>query len=49
MLNVLNLHRNPEYWGEDAEKFVPERFETERFAKVHPHAYVPFASKFKAS
>ena len=43
---VLNVHRNPLYWGDNAELFVPERFEPERFNKVHPYAYLPFTSKF---
>lgn len=43
-LSVFGLHRNPKYWGEDAGKFIPERFEPDRIKNVHPYAYVPFST-----
>ena len=43
MLNILSLHRNPKYWGEDAALFRPERFESENLSKIHPYAFVPFS------
>ena len=36
---IYALHRNKDYWGEDALKFRPERFEEEL---INPHAYTPF-------
>jgi cytochrome P450 len=27
MYDVINLHRNPKYWGEDADSFNPSRFD----------------------
>jgi Cytochrome P450 len=48
VLDILDLHRDPKYWENDADQFIPERFEPERFAKVHPNAYVPFTSKIKS-
>jgi cytochrome P450 len=44
-VNIFSVHRNPKYWGDDAELFVPERFEAERFSKIHPYAYLPFTSE----
>eukprot|EP01124_Arcella_intermedia_P020055 TRINITY_DN2747_c0_g1_i1.p1 TRINITY_DN2747_c0_g1~~TRINITY_DN2747_c0_g1_i1.p1 ORF type:complete len:496 (-),score=135.39 TRINITY_DN2747_c0_g1_i1:24-1511(-) len=35
------VHRLKEYWGEDAEQFVPERWEKPDILK-HPYQYVPF-------
>jgi cytochrome P450 len=45
-LSIFSLQRNKEYWGEDAEQFIPERFETERMKMIHPYAYLPFSGKF---
>jgi cytochrome P450 len=38
------MHRNAKYWGDDADKFRPERFESQNVENVHPFAYVPFSS-----
>lgn len=45
VLNVFKVHRNPKFWGDDAENFEPERFEPEKIKNVHPYAYLPFAGK----
>ncbi|KAL7050157.1 hypothetical protein ACKWTF_003967 [Chironomus riparius] len=42
---IYALHRNKDYWGEDALKFIPERFEPENMKDIHTHAYLPFAGK----
>lgn len=42
LISSFQVQRNPKYWGEDANKFRPERFEPEAFKKVHPYAYIPF-------
>lgn len=44
LLNILKVQRNPKYWGCNAAKFIPERFEPEEIEKVHPYAYLPFTS-----
>jgi cytochrome P450 len=43
IIPIFKIQRNKEYWGEDAPKFRPERFEKDDFAKVHPYAFIPFA------
>lgn len=40
---INKMHRNKVLWGDDAGEFKPERFEPEKFAKIHPYAYLPFA------
>uniref|UniRef100_A0A0K8TVP5 Cytochrome p450 n=1 Tax=Epiphyas postvittana TaxID=65032 RepID=A0A0K8TVP5_EPIPO len=40
-INIWGIHRNKEYWGEDAEEFRPERF-LEGPLK-HPNQFVPFS------
>ncbi|KAL0892520.1 hypothetical protein ABMA27_015621 [Loxostege sticticalis] len=40
-VNIWAIHRNPQYWGADAEEFRPERFLEREL--VHPAAYMPFS------
>lgn len=44
ILSIFNLHRNEKVWGENAKKFIPERFEKEKMEKIHPYAFVPFSN-----
>ena len=39
-INISNVHKNKDFWGEDAEKFKPERFMDGR--EIHPFAWIPF-------
>jgi cytochrome P450 len=45
LINVMNIHRNPEHWGTDADRFVPERFATDKIKDGHPFAYLPFTGE----
>ncbi|CAK1552460.1 unnamed protein product [Leptosia nina] len=40
VFNILGLHRNPKFWGEDVELFNPDRFLNDL---PHPAAYIPFS------
>eukprot|EP00798_Chlamydomonas_sp_ICE-L_P004658 gene4658-14855_t len=40
----LPIHRDPDYWGPDADVFRPERWQDEAYvAKLHPFCYMPFS------
>ncbi|XP_073951349.1 cytochrome P450 4C1-like isoform X2 [Choristoneura fumiferana] len=41
-INILGIHRNREYWGDDADDFRPERF-LEGPLK-HPNQFIPFSN-----
>lgn len=42
--SIWGVHRDPKYWGPDAEKFDPDRFLPERFNLEHPCSYMPFSN-----
>ena len=44
ILFPLEIHTNKKSWGEDAMKFIPERFMEENIKNVHPYAYIPFSN-----
>lgn len=45
LISTYAVHHNKKYWGENAEVFIPERFEPDSFKEIHPYAYIPFSSK----
>jgi unspecific monooxygenase len=42
------LHRDPEVWGEDAERFDPDRFEPAAVRSRPPHTFKPFGTGARA-
>lgn len=43
LMNIQKLHKDPKYWGPDADQFNPERFLPEKFDKMHPYTYLAFS------
>lgn len=41
VVDVFSIHRNPQYWGTDADQFVPERFLD---GNHHPYAFLGFSA-----
>lgn len=41
-LSIYSIHRDPRYWGNDAEVWKPERFEPSKTANFHPAQFIPF-------
>lgn len=44
VINIHQMHRKKEIWGEDAEDFHPDRFLGEDANKRHNYSFLPFAS-----
>ncbi|XP_004926535.1 cytochrome P450 4V2 [Bombyx mori] len=44
VVSIWGIHRDPKYWGPEAEYFDPDRFLPERFNVEHPCCYMPFSS-----
>jgi cytochrome P450 len=41
--NAYTIHRSRQWWGDDADQFVPERWlDRERVRAMHPFQYFPF-------
>lgn len=41
-IDIFSLHRSRKYWGDNAEQFIPERFDPEN-KLVHPYCYMAFS------
>ncbi|KAI0629781.1 fatty acid hydroxylase [Trametes polyzona] len=48
IVNTYNAHRDPAVWGEDAEKFRPERMLDGKFEALPPNAWQPFGFGMRA-
>ncbi|XP_034824679.1 cytochrome P450 4c3-like [Maniola hyperantus] len=44
VVSIVGVHRDPKYWGPDAEHFDPDRFLPERFKLQHACSYMPFSN-----
>lgn len=44
IVSILNMHRNPEIWGENVMEFEPDRFLPENIAKRPAFSYIPFSA-----
>lgn len=43
ILNIQKLHKDPKYWGPDADLFNPDNFLPEKLAKMHPYTFLAFS------
>lgn len=43
VISVNRVQRKPKYWGPNANKFDPTRFEPENFSKMNRFAFIPFS------
>lgn len=41
-INLYSLHRDHKYWGSDALKWKPDRFDKSLVEKFHPAQFIPF-------
>ncbi|XP_045493107.1 cytochrome P450 4c3-like [Colias croceus] len=44
VVSIWGAHRDPKYWGPDAENFDPDRFLPERFNLVNSCSFMPFSN-----
>ncbi|XP_041976002.1 cytochrome P450 4C1-like [Aricia agestis] len=44
VISIWGVHRDPKYWGPDAEHFNPDRFATEQVRTQHPCLFMPFST-----
>lgn len=43
IIPIYHLHRDPKYWGPNADNFDPENFSEEKNANRHPCSFIPFS------
>lgn len=42
--SIWGIHRDPKYWGPNAEEFDPDRFLPELFNLTHACSFMPFSN-----
>nr|XP_036673834.1 probable cytochrome P450 313a2 [Drosophila suzukii] len=42
-VDIFSMHRNPDVWGPEANKFNPDNFLPDKISKMHPYAFMPFS------
>ncbi|EAT42800.1 AAEL005695-PA [Aedes aegypti] len=47
IMSLYAMHKRPDIWGPDAEKFDPENFTEERIKDRHPAAFLPYSAGSK--
>ncbi|KXJ69836.1 hypothetical protein RP20_CCG025630 [Aedes albopictus] len=47
IMSLYTMHKRPDIWGPDAEKFDPENFTEERIKERHPAAFLPYSAGSK--
>ncbi|KAI0754469.1 fatty acid hydroxylase [Daedaleopsis nitida] len=48
LVNIYGSQRDPKLWGEDADKFIPERMLDGKFESLPPNAWQPFGFGMRA-
>lgn len=43
IFNIAKMHKDPKIWGENADKFYPDHFLPENYAKLHPYSFLAFS------
>lgn len=44
LINVMKLHKDPNIWGPNVDRFYPEHFLPENINDRHPYSYIPFSA-----
>lgn len=42
-VDIFNIHRNGDFWGQDANTFDPDRFLPDNVSPRHPFAFIPYS------
>lgn len=43
-IGIRQIHRNPKYWGPNADNFDPDNFLPERVKARSPYCFIPFSA-----